>query len=96
MLNLTYTIMAALAHRDWTLLVVLGTANLLGAYFAGLYVKMDIEGTTEEGLATIPEGISSSTLIDRTFIAEGVDDQDQVTEEERKGEDTNRESKKDK
>lgn len=48
MLNLSYTLMTALMHRDWTLLALLGTANLLSAYLAGLYVAIDIEAVPNE------------------------------------------------
>lgn len=42
MLNISYTVMAALAQRDLTLFLILGTANLLAAYLAGKYVQFNV------------------------------------------------------
>lgn len=48
MLNISYTIMAALAQKDLTMLVVLGTANLLAAYVAAKYTFIRAELPTTQ------------------------------------------------
>lgn len=64
MLNFSYTIMAALGHRDFLFAISLGIANLLSAYLAGLYVRIDL----------VPKQESERVKESRLPIRDGDDD----------------------